>query len=178
MKGTVIIFLACTFAAGCAAKPIDKQQALQNLKAQAEEAGAAMVNLDHQREADLTHPELVKAMGGRDEFIRRLASMASEASQKGFQVTRVTVSEPSVLVEAKKDCYSIVVTSLKLSGPGGAVGTKRSFLIGVSTDRGATWKFIDGEGIGVDRGKAKQILPNFPDELPLPMRMPAEWEGQ
>jgi hypothetical protein len=41
-------------------------------------------------------------------------------------------------------------------------------LLGISADRGKTWTFVDGSGIGNDETMKKRLLPNLPKELELP----------
>jgi hypothetical protein len=136
--------------AGCSSQPLDKEQALKNLKSQAEEVRQAMLEEDHQKMADLTHPTLVEKMGGKARFVQRLESMAGEMKGQGIRLKDMTFSKPSDLVESSGDVYAVVPYKMEIAGLEGA---HPSYLIGVSTDRGGTWKFIDGAGVGGDRGK-------------------------
>lgn len=52
--------------------------------------------------------------------------------------------------------------------PGGRA-TAKSFLLGISTDKGKTWTFVDGNGIGDEKVKRK-LLPNLPAEFKLPKK--------
>jgi hypothetical protein len=65
---------------------------------------------------------------------------------------------------------------VELSGPGGATGKQPSYLIAVSPDGGAHWKFIDGAGVGGDRRKLMGLLPHVPEQLKLPAAQPPVWE--
>lgn len=167
---------------GCARGPAsgiglaDQRQARKNLKAQAEEVGRAAVEEHHARLADLTHPALVEKFGGRELYVKKLESIAAEAKRGGFRLAKVTVGEPSPLVEAAGSLYAVVPTEGELSGPGGDVGRQPSCLIAVSSDGGAGWKFIDGAGIGSHRGRLKKLLPDFPERLDLPAAQPPVWE--
>jgi hypothetical protein len=171
---------------GCAARPQDKEadpnvgsdrtEPLKNLEAQAEEVGRAAVEEDHPKMAELTLPALVEKFGGRTMYVKKLESIAAEMKGQGFRIKQVAIGKPSQLVQAGGETYAVVPSEPELSGPGGATGKKRSYMIAVSQDGGATWKFIDGAGIGSDRGKLKSILPNFPEELQLPDATPAVWD--
>jgi hypothetical protein len=151
-------------------------QALQNLKAQAEEAGRAGLTEDHEKMADLTHPTLVEKFGGRAKYVKKLESVAAQMKQEGFQMKKVTIGEPSKLVQTSGVVYAVVPMQLEMAGPRGSTGKKDSYLIASSQDRGAAWTFIDGAGIGSDRGKVKLILPSFPDQLELPPVRPPVWD--
>jgi hypothetical protein len=160
---------------GCAAErepaPPDPEQARTNLVAQAGEVGRAALREDHSRMAELTEPALVERFGGRREYVRKLETIAAEMKGRGYRLTKSTVGEPSRLVRSGRDTYAVVPTEVELSGPGGA-GKAPSFLVAVSRDGGATWKFVDGAGVRGDRARLKAQLPNFPEELELPAAKP------
>jgi hypothetical protein len=171
---------------GCASKPQanatsavdlpDRQQALNNLKSQAEEVGRAAVNEDHARMSELTHPVLVDKFGGRAAFVKKLESIAAEMKGQGFRLKKFTIGEPSQMFQAVGEMYAIVPLEVALSGPRGATGKQPSYLIAVSPDRGASWKFIDGAGFRGDRSKLKELLPSFPEQLQLPAAQPPVWD--
>jgi hypothetical protein len=171
-------FLAFTIVIGligCTAKPLDRARASQALMAYAEQVHQATLQRDHQRMAELTHPAVVNGLGGKERFTQRLAEIAAEMSDKGFGITDITLSEPSELVESRSSVYAVVHFDLRMTGPGGATGVKPSYLIGVSTDGGTSWKFIDGDGVAGDRAKLRRVLPDFPDRLELPPKLDPQW---
>lgn len=161
---------------GCSSKPLDMEQARKNLKDQAEAVGRAMLQEDHQKMADLTLPALVEKFGGREKFVQKLESMAGELKGDGMRFDKFVISGPSELAEAAGDVYGIVPFTLEMTGPNGMVGSKPSYLIAVSRDRGASWKFLDGAGVAGDRTRLKTILPNLPSNLRLPEKRPAVWK--
>src|SRR4051794_25890518 len=65
----LIAWLALAVCSGCSPSAVDRQEASRAFKAQAEEAGRAMVAGDYAKSADLMHPSLVKRAGGRDGMI-------------------------------------------------------------------------------------------------------------
>lgn len=75
---------------------------------------------------------------------------------------------PSPMVEKWGEMYAVFPYTLELTLPNGAPGSQPAYLICISSDRGATWTFLDGAGVGADRAKLKRFLPDFPDTLPLP----------
>jgi hypothetical protein len=154
---------------------LDEPQARNNLKAQAEEAGRAAAQENHARMAELTLPALIEKAGGRALYIKKLESVAAEIKGKGFALKKCTIGQPSELVQVGGDVYATVPTELEMSGPQGATGRQPSYMIAVSRDGGATWKFIDGFGAGGDREKVKTLLPNFPEQLQVPAVPPPVW---
>jgi hypothetical protein len=171
---------------GCTAKPLGtsesangplyEQQALKNLRSQAEEVGRAAVDEDHAKMAELTHPALVEKFGGRAAYVKKLTSIAAEMKGKGFGLKKYTTGQPSKLVQASGDVYAVVPFEVELTGPGGATGRQPSYLIAVSRDGGGKWNFIDGAGVAGDRSKVKGLLPRFPDDLRLPAGQPPVWD--
>jgi hypothetical protein len=143
--------------------------------ADAKQIREAMLQADHQRLADLTHPSLVNVFGGRDKYVKRVSEIAAEMNAKGFGFADVVLNHPSELVEERGRVYAIVPFDLHMTGPRGATGVKPSYLISVSSDGGANWKFLDGEGVADDRPKLRSLLPNFPDRLALPSKKETQW---
>ena len=127
--------------------------------------------------ADLTYEAVVKGMGGKARFTQRLAEIAAEMTGQGFGIKDLILSEPSELIVSNQgNVYSVVLYNIDMTGPGDAKGLKPSYLIGVSTDRGLNWKFIDGGGIAGDRAKLHQVLPDFPEKLVLPTLPEPQWK--
>src|SRR2546425_674690 len=94
-------------AVGCSSKSLDRERAITSLKSQAEEVRRAILQEDHQRMADVTHPMLIEKFGGRTKFVQLLDSMAAEMKGQGFRFKEITFSEPSELVEASREVYAI-----------------------------------------------------------------------
>src|SRR5262249_23972762 len=105
---------------GCSSKSFDREQALTNLLAHTDKIRTAILQDDHTRVAELTHPNLVKALGGNETFVRRMEKLTAEMQDKGFAWQGIDFSEPSDLLEASGDLYTIVPYTMRLAGPGGA----------------------------------------------------------
>jgi hypothetical protein len=152
--------------------PPNKQQARANLIALAEQIGQAALQEDHLRMADLTYPLLVEKLGGRELYVVKLEEVAAETRGQGWRLKKFTVGDPSDLTEAGTEMYAVVPYDMEMSSPAGVPAKLPSFLVAVSQNKGATWTFVDGAGIGVDRSKLKAVLPNFPEDLTLPAIKP------
>ena len=163
--------------AGCSSNGFDRKHARNNLTKQAEETSQSMLKEDHQKMAHFTHPTVVEQVGGRDRFIEMLTSLAATMKQKGVRFTAAKVSEPSEIIEKAGKLYAIVPSSLKLDVQGQR-RSQASYLIAVSSDGGKNWKFLDGTGPRGDRSKVREILPDFPDALPLPKIEPPALEEE
>jgi hypothetical protein len=159
---------------GCSkpSHPFDDPRAVANLKAQAAEVERAMIEEDHQRMADLTHPLLVNQLGGRGGFIRKLEAVADDLRKQGLKFHSFRFATPSKMIESSGELYAIYPYSLESTGPNGEQVSQPSYLVCTSGDKGMHWKFLDGSGVGGDREKLKRILPQFPDQLSLPEPQP------
>ena len=153
---------------------MEDQKALANLKSQATEVGRAMLEENHARMADLTHPMLIKLAGGRDTYIKKLEEMANDLRHQGLKFQSFDFGTPSALRESGGVLYAIYPYFLRLTGPNGELARQPAYLICTSSDGGITWKFLDGAGVKDDRSKLKQLLPRFPDDLPFPQQQPLE----
>jgi len=161
---------------GCGPQPIDRNAALNHLKADLEKLRQAVLHEDHATVAELTYPPVVKMLGGRDQFVERLTSIAAEIKEKGFRFDSVDISESLDFREYAGCLYSVVSKDLHLVSTSGSRINAHGYLVGVSSDRGTTWKFLDGEGFGTDRKRLEMVLPDFPNDLKLPELPKAEIE--
>ncbi len=172
----VAVWVLLVPAMGCSGPKFDPVQARVRLMAQAEQVRSAMLQQDHERMADLTHPALINGMGGRAKYVQKLNEIAAEIKGQGFQFREVILAEPTAVVEGKKAVYAIIPYSIAMTGPGGATGDKPSYFIAVSTDRGNNWKFLDGEGVAGDRAKLLKVIPDFPSKIASPAKQSATWK--
>jgi hypothetical protein len=159
---------------GCtpSSQPFKSNAAVTNLKAQAVEVERAMINEDHDRMANLTHPALVNYIGGRAKMILKLEEAATDMRQQGIKVRAFVFGEPSELLKADGEIYAIYPYTLELTTSRGETAHQPSYLVCNSKDDGVTWWFLDGEGVKSDRGRLKRFLPQFPAELALPESRP------
>jgi hypothetical protein len=155
---------------GCSspAQRFDGVEALTNLREQAAAIERAMIQEDHQLMADLTHPSLISQFGGREEYVKKLEATADDLRRQGLKFHAFGFGAPSAIFETAGQLYAIYPYTLLLTGPNREPASQPSYLVCTSNDRGTTWKFLDGSGVGADRSKQLRFLPDFPAELTLP----------
>jgi hypothetical protein len=156
-------FIALLHVGAALAQP-NPDEIRRTLVSQAEAVRRAMLDDDHPKMVDLTHPKLVEGVGGREKMIRMLETAARNLNSKGLKRS-VTMEKPSELAAAGDEWFGIVPFELELAGPERRESAK-SFLVAVSGDGGKSWKFIDAGRM--DRARLKRLLPNFPTDLHLP----------
>jgi hypothetical protein len=114
---------------------------------------------------DLTYPKVIEAAGGRDKMIAALAKGIKEMETEGVSVISSTAEAPIQIVHVAKWIYAVVPTTLKVKAKDGVFKTESS-MIGISSDRGVNWTFIDAGG--KDHTQLKNYLPAPADALKLP----------
>ncbi len=114
---------------------------------------------------DLTYPKVIEVAGGRDKMIASLAKEMKEMEAEGVFVLSSTAGAPTQIAHASGSIYAVLPTTLKVKAQDGVFQTESS-MIGISSDGGATWTFIDAGG--KDRNELKKLLPDAADGLNLP----------
>ena len=160
MKKLIVLCLlmpACSHSA-----PVPKEQALANLKTQAGQMCAAVTTKDISALADFTHPKVVEAVGGRQKFIDAVNAVGAS----GMTIQSVEISSyPTEWKDAGSDFYAVLGKVTKITAPNGQKMKMTGSLLAISSDRGKTWKFVEG----TERGKIVSMFPKLPADLTLPV---------
>ena len=135
------------------------------LVTQAQEVNDAFRRRDFGRMVDLTYPKVIETAGGRDKMIAGLAKGLKEMESEGVTVLSSTAAAPIQIVHVSNWIYAVVPTTLKVKAKDGTFQTESS-MIGISSDSGAHWTFIDAGG--KDHKELKNLLPATADALKLP----------
>lgn len=109
--------------------------------------------------------EVVKIMGGRDVATRVSKSAVEGLARQGTHIEKANIDAPSQVVTSASHTFAVVPQEVVLKTKEGEV-RQRAFLLGVSSDGGHSWHFVDGSGL--DRNKATKLYPDFPASLTLP----------
>lgn len=160
-SASLLFFAAIFCGAGRAQEPPHKILAMK-----AEEICAATVKCDFARVADLTYPKVIAAMGGRDKMIAELSEGIARMKAQGFSPLSTKLGKASELFIEGENTFAVVPTENEMTAPGGKLVGK-SYLLGISPDRGKTWRFIEGTGLN-DREARRDVLPPLPAKLELP----------
>ena len=142
-----------------------KTENYPGLVVQAQEVNDAFRRRDFGRMVDLTYPKVIEAAGGRDKMVAALAKGLKEMESEGVTVVSSTAAAPIQIVHVSNWIYAVVPTTLKVKARDGVFQTESS-MIGLSSDGGAHWTFIDAGG--KDHKELKNFLPVSYDALKLP----------
>jgi hypothetical protein len=155
---------------GCDSRPpVGKSP--EAIRQKAQECADAMLQGDYGKMADLTHPKIVKMMGGRDRIVATIQSGMEQMKAQKISIVSYKVEAPAEVVGSGSDHAAVVPATLEMKGPGMKLKQK-SYLLAISSDDGKSWSFVDGSDL--DDEKVKLILPNPPSGLKLPPKQPPQ----
>lgn len=140
---------------------------------QARAACEALVRGDLDKFVGWTHPKLVQAMGGRERLVSTLKTGQRDMAQQGIQLVSARIRSQVELARGSDEWFAIVPYDLEMTVPAGRV-LARTWLLGISSNQGQTWTFVDGDGLTAN--SVKRLFPNFPAQLALPARQPPQVE--
>ena len=113
---------------------------------------------------DMTHPKVLEMMGGKEKAIQEVEKSMKMIKEQGFTFKLQEIGEPAI-VKGDKDHFSATSFTLIMTGRGKKI-TAKSAIIGVSSDAGKSWKFINLDGKG--EAGARTIIPDLPNTLVIP----------
>ena len=173
MRPTSILYtFAALGALGCSPNAgdqdlsdIDAPAALAAAEAQARRVGEALLAGDWNSFADYTHPKVLEKMGGRAKMKATIKAGLEDMKQQGIGFHAVRIGRPDRLFRAKGDLFTIVPQRVVMSTRKAKL-RQDGFLLGISSDNGISWTFIDGAG--TKKMDIREIVPHIPDNLKLP----------
>ncbi len=139
-----------------------------NLTAQAKELETALTNKDYAKVLDLTYPKVIEIGGGREKLLAEMTKEMQSMEAEGVHLLSATSGWPSQFVTDASGIYAVVPVTTRIKAQGGVFQTEGG-LVGVSTDGGQNWTFVDATG--KDQTELKKVLPNL-DKLNLPAEKP------
>jgi hypothetical protein len=104
-------------------------------------------------------------------MIATVREQAAQMKDEGVAFVGVKMGEPHSLFQGKKRWVLVVPQFLDLKVSMGRVH-QESFLLGVSTDQGKSWTFLDGAPL--EPGMLAKILPELPKDYRLPQKKEPE----
>jgi len=177
MKPTrfALILLALLPFAGCKRTPPPRAEApsppplavaesYPTLNARAKDLEQALAQKDYAKVIDLTHPKVIELGGGREKLLARMSDEMQTMEMEGVSLVSSTASPPSQFVSDANGIYAVVPVTTRIKARDGVFQTEGS-LIGVSTDGGQNWTFVDATG--KDQTELKKVLPIL-DRLNVP----------
>lgn len=144
---------------------VAEDKAEQTAKSKANEVAQATLKGDWNKVLDSTYPEIVKQAGGREKMLDLMKRTTEQMKTKGFAFRSAKIGDTAQVVAVGDKRFAVVPLSLVMKVPRGTVAVK-SFLLGISADKGKTWTFINGDKAHDEA--VKKMLPDLPASLKLP----------
>jgi hypothetical protein len=165
-RSGLMLIAALVFCVPC--RGADSPPAPDSIRAAAQSCADAMLKGDFEAFANFTHPKLIEMFGGRQKFIDAIKKGDAEMKAQKTSITSFTTRAPDGVTKGGADLFAVVPTTLAMTIRDSKI-KQDGYLIAVSSDNGAHWTFVTGDGI--ERAKLKEILPNLPEELKLPAKV-------
>lgn len=166
MRSLALLTVSALTMSAVAADPPKPSESKATAKAVVEKVGAAMLKGDYSPSFETTYEPALKAMGGREAAEDSAKELLKMMEAKGVRMKSYTVGEPGDLYTEGGNTFVVIPTVLEMTAPDAKI-VVRGYSLGISTDAGKTWKFVDGQGLR-DEEERKKILPKLPAKLDLP----------
>jgi hypothetical protein len=147
-------------------KPPSPEEMKSVAMAQAQKLLDAMSSRDFQSWADLTIPAAIDQSGGRDKWIESMKVLLQTNDDVGAKMDSVKAEQCTGIAERESTHYAAITYEFELT-IGNITRAQKSVLLAVSKDGGRNWKFAEGS---YNRNRFAALVPNFPNEIPLPKR--------
>ena len=125
---------------------------------------AAFRENDFEAFANLTHEKIIEDGGGREQLIA-LTQQAKEILAIQTEGYDSQVHPPQQIIESGQESYAIVPQTVSIELKSKQQLDRRSYLFGISSDNGRSWKFVDGSA---GAQKIRELFPGFPANQRLP----------
>ena len=131
------------------------------VKKQAQEMTDAFIAGDFEKVADLTYPDLVSLVGGKDKMVAGLKKQTGGWGAQGFKILAMAVEEPKRIVKWRNYLLTVVPVKMRMKMPDGVYVQQTSY-IGASRDGGRSWTFVDG---AADKQKFQVLFAMTPSAI-------------
>ena len=99
---------------------------------------------DHARAVEFLYPPAVEIFGGREKLIAAMRKQTKENEDAGGKLHSVTAERAMQVVSEGGTMYAVVPTKIGWTLQGRDMSST-SFMLGLSSDEGKTWKFLEGD---------------------------------
>ena len=139
------------------------------LTARTKEITDAYTDKDYQKVLELTFPKVIETGGGRDKMMATMQKEIKGMETEGVVMLSTTPGSPTNFVHDAGSIYAVVPITVKMKAQNGVYQTEGT-LIGISSDGGVNWTFIDAAG--EDDKDLTVLSRNVLSKLKLPAEKP------
>lgn len=112
--------------------------------------------------SNFVYPKVIEMYGGKEKMIQLSKVSVKKMKDEGYAILDITFKDPSKFITEGDETQFTITQELLIQAPKGKMVSEYT-LIGISTDKGENWKFIDTAGRTKD--KMIQNFPNLNSEI-------------
>ena len=139
------------------------------VKQKAQAMVTAILKGDYETVVKSTYEPALETLGGSEGALETIKQQMDQMKASGMKIVNFDLSDPQKIFSTPEMLFVIVPTSTEMSIPNATVNAK-SYLLGLSADKGKSWKFVDGSGLA----SKPEWLPKLPDGFELPKLSPPQ----
>jgi hypothetical protein len=137
-------------------------------RAQAQQMYEAFVGGDMDGFVQYMHPRVIRLAGGKGKIISMMKNLMAEMRSNGLVIRGASVAAAQQIVRPRAGVAQAILPMDLLVDGNGKRYRQPSFLLGLSSDGGQTWKFADTGQIGGDA--IRKVFPECSPSLKIPAR--------
>ena len=130
-----------------------------------------LLKKDYKGFTAFTYAPIIKMAGGLDKMASYMEQSFKGMEGEGFIIANVTVENCSKIIHTEKQLQCTLTEVIELKHTDGKL-IQKSTLIGISTDKGTTWTFIDTHGETLK--KLQETIKELSNELIIPKQQEPE----
>lgn len=141
----------------------DDATTVKLIKEKAQAMLTATLNGDYETVVKSTYEPALQTLGGREGALKTIKEQMDQMKASGMKITKCKLEAPQKIHRTADMEFVIVPTTTEIDIPNATVDAK-SYLLGISSDQGKSWKFVDGAGLA----SKPKWLPQLPEGFELP----------
>ncbi|MBE7175337.1 MAG: hypothetical protein INR69_02990 [Mucilaginibacter polytrichastri] len=158
-----LLLLAMLFSPSLFAQEVMKK----NAERQAALMATAYAKGDYLTMARFTHKKVVDMLGGPEKMASALKEKMAELAAKNVKLVSAETGEVMQMVHTATSEQCIIPQYVRMATPENKVYS-RTHLLGISTDKGKTWHFLDANGQTPEM--INGLVPDLSEELIIPKK--------
>ncbi len=127
--------------------------------------GKYAIENNYEGVVDCMPDEAMEVLGGRSAIVEIMRKGNAEMAGEGARLEKSLIDPPSEMTKAASRTFAILPQVTVIRVPQGHLH-QQSFLVGISSDDGQSWKFVDG--VRLNRKLLEKLFPDFPSSITLP----------
>ena len=134
----------------------------KNLNSQLGEMKKFFLNGDYENFANYTYPKIIEMIGGKSNMVEATRQGIDKMKSDGFYFTDLNFKNPSKFLKKGNELQCSFTQVIAIETPRGKIESEYT-LIGISSDNGQNWTFIDTSGR--DKETMLNYFPNLHNEI-------------